>query len=77
MTRADVARLTDLELRVCADGLRLGLSRAWGRGEAGSATSLFDLALVTAEGLLRGENLRPINDVDQLDIWREIGLRAV
>jgi hypothetical protein len=66
MTRHECASLTTTELQVAADRLRGNLRRAWQRGEAGSLTDLYDLALVTTEANLRSEHLRPYSDPNQL-----------
>lgn len=67
-SRSELHRLTDTELQVATDGLRLSLSRAWGRGEPGSAECLYDLALVTAESQIRGLALRPLRDPRQMTL---------
>jgi len=64
--------LSDVELQVKADGLRLNLSRAWQRGEAGSIRNLYDLARVTAEAQVRGFYLTPLAIPGQMSIEEEM-----
>jgi len=61
--------MTDLELQVAADGLRLSLERAWGRQEPGSVSAIYDLARITAEAQVRALTLRPLHVVDQLVVF--------
>ena len=65
--------LSDTELTVRVDGLRLSLIRAWSRREAGSLSNLYDLARACAEAQVRGVTLAPLGDPDQLALFSTRG----
>jgi len=69
MDRRQIERLSDTELQVAVDGMRLTLSRAWSRGERGSLSMLYDLAMCSAEADVRGMHLRALPNPDQITLF--------
>ena len=69
MTRAEIAELSTTELRVIADGLRRLLSSSWSRGESGSLTALYDLALLHTEATYRGAQIGPLRPDSWLSLF--------
>lgn len=54
LTRAEAAGMRDCMLVIASDRLRGRLRKAWDRGQPGSLTDLYDLAVIYAESVLRG-----------------------
>jgi len=69
MTRSEIGRLSTTELRVVADGLRRLLMRSWERGEAGSLTALYDLALLHTEANSRGASIGALKPDSWLSLF--------
>lgn len=68
MTRYELQRLTDTELLVHYDGLRMRIQRDWDRGLSGSLMDVMNLALAAVELRLRGISDRPVSVADQLEL---------
>lgn len=75
MTRADASALTDLELTVCLDRCRMTLARAWERGEPGSLSDVYDMALIYTECAIRGGIPRPLTPKGWMPLFEVPGGR--